>query len=163
MVQMPTAEEFAALQKVLAQATQTSESLAGELRITRAERDLLKEPLNKFKRQLFAAKSEASADHQKDMFFNEAEALGSAAHPAQQESEADDNTIEVPAHKRTKRGRKPLDPALPREMVRHELPESERVVSSRRCPASGDWCGGQRTARHHSAAGARDPPRAGHQ
>ncbi|WP_354595863.1 transposase [Hydrogenophaga sp. 2FB] len=104
---MPTAEEFAALQKALAQATQTSESLAGELRITRAERDLLEEPLNKFKRQLFAAKSEASADHQKDMFFNEAEALGSAAHPAQQESEADDNAIEVPAHKRTKRGRNP--------------------------------------------------------
>ena len=129
---MPTAEEFAALQKALAQATQTSESLAGELRITRAERDLLEEPLNKFKRQLFAAKSEASADHQKDMFFNEAEALGSAAHPAQQESEADDNAIEVPAHKRTKRGRKPLDPALPREVVRHELPESERV-----CPHDG--------------------------
>lgn len=36
----------------------TGESLAGELRITRAERDLLKEQLNKFKRQLFSAKSE---------------------------------------------------------------------------------------------------------
>lgn len=129
---MPTAEEFAALQKALAQATQTSESLAGELRITRAERDLLKEQLNKFKRQLFAAKSEASAGHQKDMFFNEAEALGSATQPAQEETEADDNTVEVPAHKRTKRGRKPLDPALPREVVRHELPESERV-----CPHDG--------------------------
>ena len=33
MIYMPTAEEFAALQKALAQATQTSESLAGELRI----------------------------------------------------------------------------------------------------------------------------------
>ncbi|NEY37228.1 IS66 family transposase, partial [Streptomyces sp. PRKS01-65] len=97
MVHMPTAEEFAALQKALAQATQTSESLAGELRITRAERDLLKEQLNKFKRQLFAAKSEASAGHQKDMFFNEAEALGSATQPAQEETEADDNTVEVPA------------------------------------------------------------------
>jgi transposase len=132
MVHMPTAEEFAALQKALAQATQTSESLAGELRITRAERDLLKEQLNKFKRQLFAAKSEARAGHQKDMFFNEAEALGSAAQPAQEETEADDNTVEVPGHKRAKRGRKPLDPALPREVVRHELPESERV-----CPQDG--------------------------
>ena len=36
MVHMPTAEEFAALQEALAQATHTSESLAGELRITRA-------------------------------------------------------------------------------------------------------------------------------
>lgn len=129
---MPTAEEFAALQKALAQATQTSESLAGELRITRAERDLLKEQLNKFKRQLFAAKSEASAGHQKDMFLNEAEALGATVMPAQEETQADDNTVEVPAHKRVKRGRKPLDPALPREVVRHELPESERV-----CPHDG--------------------------
>ena len=132
MVYMPTAEEFAALQKALAQATQTSESLAGELRITRAERDLLKEQLNKFKRQLFAAKSEASAGHQKDMFFNEAEALGAAAQPTQEETQADDSIVEVPGHKRAKRGRKPLDPALPREVVRHELPESERI-----CPHDG--------------------------
>ena len=136
---MPTAEEYAALQKALAQATAQQQeasachaSLIGELRITRAERDLLKEQLNKFKRQLFAAKSEASAGHQKDMFFNEAEALGAATQPAQEETQADDNTVEVPAHKRTKRGRKPLDPALPREVVRHELPESERV-----CPHDG--------------------------
>ncbi|MBS3998684.1 MAG: IS66 family transposase [Hydrogenophaga sp.] len=132
MVHMPTAEEFAALQEALAQARQTSESLAGELRITRAERDLLQEQLNKFKRQLFAAKSEVSAAHQKDMFFNEAEASGAATEPAQEETEAEDNTVEVPAHKRIKRGRKPLDPALPREVVRHELPESERV-----CPHDG--------------------------
>lgn len=30
-------------------------------------------------------------------------------------------------HSRKKGGRKPLDPALPRVEVRHELPESERV------------------------------------
>ena len=38
----------------------------------------------------------------------------------------------MPAHQRTKRGRKPLDPALPREVRRHELPEDERV-----CPHDG--------------------------
>jgi transposase len=37
--------------------------------------------------------------------------------------------------KRAKRGRKPLDPALPREVVRHELPEGERV-----CPHDGARC-----------------------
>lgn len=140
MVHMPTAEEFAALQKALAQATAQRQeaadrhaALIGELRITRAERDLLKEQLNKFKRQLFAAKSEVSAGHQKDMFFNEAESLGAAAQATQEECVADDNTVEVPGHKRKpKRGRKPLDPALPREVVRHELPESERV-----CPHDG--------------------------
>jgi transposase len=35
--------------------------------------------------------------------------------------------IDVPAHRRAKRGRKPLDPALPREVLRHELPDHERV------------------------------------
>lgn len=130
---MPTAEEFAALQKALAEAAQRSESLAGELRVVRTERDLLKEQLNKFKRQLFAAKSEVGGTHQKDMFFNEAEELGAAAEPAVEESVGEDEqTLDVPGHKRAKRGRKPLDPALPREIVRHELPESERV-----CPHDG--------------------------
>ena len=76
MVQMPTAEEYAALQKVLAEATRRSESLVGELRVVRTERDLLKEQLNMFKRQLFAARSEVLGVNQKDMFFNEAEELG---------------------------------------------------------------------------------------
>jgi transposase len=143
MEQTPTAEEYAAVLAALAEATAQSQdaaarhaSLVGELRVTRAERDLLKEQLNKFKRQLFAAKTEkmgqASATHQNDMFFNEAEQLGAGAQPAQQESGADDKTVDVPGHKRAKRGRKPLDPALPREVVRHELPESERV-----CPHDG--------------------------
>lgn len=130
MVSMPTPEEFAALQTALADALKRNESLAGELRVTRTERDLLKEQLNKFKRQLFAASSEATAQHQKDMFFNEAESLGAQATPAGEET--DDDKIDVPGHKRAKRGRKPLDPALPREVVRHELPEGERT-----CPHDG--------------------------
>jgi hypothetical protein len=40
------------------------------------------------------------------------------AQPAAEE--CDDDKITVPGHKRAKRGRKPLDPALPREVVRHE-------------------------------------------
>lgn len=129
MVRMPTPEEIAALQKALAEALRRSDELAGELRVVRTERDLLKEQLNRFKRQLFSAKSEVSGQ-QKDMFFNEAEAQGSSAQPTAEET--DDDHVEVPAHKRAKRGRKPLDPALPRELVRHELPEGERV-----CPRDG--------------------------
>ena len=107
------------------------EALKGELRITRTERDLLKERLNKFLRQLFAARSESLAN-QKELFFNEAEADGAAAQPAEEEP-ADDSTIDIPAHKRkARRGRKPLDPALPREVIRHELPEADRV-----CPHDG--------------------------
>ena len=129
MVDMPTPEEFAALQKALADALEDNASLKGELRVTRTERDLFKEQLSKFKRQLFAASSEASA-HQKDLFFNEAESLGAQAELAAEET--DDDKVDVPAYKRAKRGRKPLDPALPREVLRHELPEGERV-----CPHDG--------------------------
>ena len=134
MVRMPNAQELAALHQALADALRRSEEIAGELRVVRAERDLLKERLNRLERQLFAAKSEksgeASGPHQKDMFFNEAEAEGAKAQPTA-EQRADDH-LEVPAHKRAKRGRKPLDPALPREVVRHELPEAQRV-----CPHDG--------------------------
>ena len=128
MVRMPTAEEIAALRQALVDALARGEELAGELRVVRTERDLLKEQLNRFKRQLFDAKSEVSAAHQKDLFFNEAELEGAQAQPAA----AEDDKFDVPAHKRAKRGRKPLDPALPREVVRHELPEDERV-----CPHDG--------------------------
>ena len=134
MVAAPTPEQFAAMQQALAEALKRNEVLAGELRITRTERDLLKEQLNKFKRQLFAASSEVSGQHQKDMFFNEAESLGSQAEPAAEEpgQDGEDDKIDVPAHKRAKRGRKPLDPALPREVLRHELPQEQRV-----CPHDG--------------------------
>lgn len=124
MAHMPEAHEIEALKKALAQAQ-------SELRVVRTERDLLQEQLNRFKRQLFEAKSEAaSATHQKDLFFNEAEDQGARAQPVAQDGE--DDQVDVPAHKRTKRGRKPLDPALPREVVRHELPEGQRV-----CPHDG--------------------------
>src|SRR4051812_343066 len=150
MVSTPTPEEVAALRSALAEVLRRNQTLdaelaatavelknlGGELRVVRTERDLLKEQLNRFKRQLFEAKSEAAASvQQKNMFFNEAEAEGAKAQPAAEEAcedKAGDNQVEVPAHKRAKRGRKPLDPALPREVVRHELPEGERV-----CPHDG--------------------------
>ena len=131
MPDMPTSDDIAALRKALADALATNESLTGELRVTRTERDLLQEQVNRFKRQLFAAKSEACTQDQKDMFFNEAENLGATAEPAGEES--DDQGTPVAGHMRKlRRGRKPLDPALPREVVRHELPEVERV-----CPHDG--------------------------
>jgi transposase len=119
-----TVEEYEALRREIARTS-------GELRVVTVERDLLKEQLKAFQRQLFAAKSEVRGSEQKDLFLNEAEALAtSTAAPAQEEVGTPE--IEVPAHKRKKRGRKPLDPALPRVEVRHELPESERV-----CPHDG--------------------------
>ena len=127
----PSSQEVQALQEALEEAFRQGEKLTNENRLLRAERDLLKERLNKFLRKIFDAKSEASSQSQKDMFFNEAEVLGAASEPGAQE-EAEEGGIDVPAHKRAKRGRKPLDPNLPREVVRHELPESERI-----CPHDG--------------------------
>ena len=133
---MPDAQEFEALKRALADALERNEVLGGELRVLRTERDLLQERLKHFLRKLFDAKSEAAASvQQKELFFNEAEAEGAKAQPAAEEpghSEAGDAQVDVPAHKRARRGRKPLDAALPREVVRHELPEGERV-----CPHDG--------------------------
>ncbi len=109
------------------------ETLRSELRVVTVERDLLQERVNALLRQTFAAKSEARGTHQKDLFINEAEALAPTADtPAAQEAVPNDS-IKVEGHERKRRGRKPLDPALPREVVRHELPESERI-----CPHDGE-------------------------
>lgn len=59
--------------------------------------------------------------------FDEAEAEVLPEAPA-----AGDDNIEIPAHTRKKRGRKPLPAALPRVEVIHELPEAERC-----CPHDG--------------------------
>jgi transposase len=102
--------------------------LAHQLRLMTVERDLLKERLDAFLHRLFAAKSEARANPaQRDLFLNEAEAL--APQGASVAEEVTPEAVEVAGHSRKKRGRKPLDPHLPREIVRHELPEAERVCA----------------------------------
>jgi transposase len=115
-----------AIRAELAAALAERESLAGLLKTVTVERDLLQEKLKAFLRKLFDAKSEVRGTDQKDLFFNEAEILAPAGTPVAEETPAE---IEIPAHTRKKRGRKPLDPNLPREIVRHELPESERVCA----------------------------------
>lgn len=132
MVHMPTTNELDALREALADAVRRNEVLSGELRVARTERDLLQEKLNQITRRLFAAQSEAGTTAQKDLFFNEAEALAAKCEPPSEEP-ADEQTTTVGAHTRkAKRGRKPLDPALPREVVRHELPQDQRI-----CPHDG--------------------------
>jgi transposase len=120
-----TQEELKQLHEQLARSESQRQALQGELRVVRTERDLLKERLNTYLRRLFAAKSEARGSEQKDLFFNEAEALAPTL-------PAVENSVKVPAHSRAKRGRKPLDPALPREVIRHELSAAERI-----CPHDG--------------------------
>jgi len=105
------------------------EALRAQLQVVKVERDLLQERLKAFMRKLFAAKSEARAAEQRDMFLNEAEALAPtpATAPAREESDAG-APIKVGAHRRKKRGRKPLDAALPREIVRHDCPNRSASV-----------------------------------
>ncbi|MCM2496138.1 IS66 family transposase, partial [Burkholderia glumae] len=101
------------------------EEVRDTLRLVTAERDLAEERLRAYRHELFGAKSEARSSEQLGL-FNEAEALGTKATPAQE----DTAELAVAAHTRKKRGhRKPLDPNLPREVVRHELPESERFCA----------------------------------
>jgi len=119
-------EELNALIASRDEALSERETLKSLLKTVTVERDLLKEKLAAHLRQVFAAKSEARSSEQKDLFLNEAEALAPAGTPVAEETVPE---IEIPAHTRKKRGRKPLDPNLPREIVRHELPESERVCA----------------------------------
>jgi transposase len=102
--------------------------LAQQLRLVTVERDVFKQRIDALLHRLYAAKSEARANpSQRDLFLNEAEALAPNAAPVAEEARPD--AVEVAAHSRKKRGRKPLDPLLPREIVRHELPEAERVCA----------------------------------
>ncbi len=89
-------------------------AMEGEMRRLRVERDLLRAQPRAAKHKLFAARSEARGSEQRDLFRNEAEALGASATPAREDAA---DGVEVAAHRCVKRGRKPLDPDLPRERV----------------------------------------------
>ncbi len=102
--------------------------LAQQLRLVTVERDLFKQRIDALLHRLYAAKSEARANPaQRDLFLNEAEALAPQGAPIAEEVTPE--AVEVAGHRRQKRGRKPLDPHLPREIVRHELPEAERICA----------------------------------
>jgi transposase len=95
------------------------------------EIERLKEELRLARHKQFGASSE-KADAGQHQLFNEAEVLGAEA-PAGEGEE-----VTVPAHKRARGKRKPLDDRLPRQRIEHDIPESEKL-----CP-----CGsGQRRPR----------------
>jgi transposase len=110
------------------------DSLVGENRILRVQRDLLQEKLNKLMRKVFAASSEAMGTHQKDMFFNEAEALAAATKAAAHAGRGR-RWPERCCRPQTRQARaQATGPALPRHVVRHELSESRAGLPARwRC------------------------------
>jgi len=83
----------------------------------------LQEQLNLALARRYAASSEKFSPNQ-IWLFDEAELDSEAATGT--DTDSDDAEIIVTAHKRKKRGRKPLPPHLPRIDVIHELPEAER-------------------------------------
>lgn len=86
----------------------------------------LREYVRLLKHQRFGRTSEKAPREQLGL-FNEAEVLADAA-----EKEDESAGIEVAAHTRSPRGRKPLPSFLPRVEIVHDLAESEKV-----CPADG--------------------------
>ena len=88
------------------------------------ENRLLREQLALLKAGRFGRSSETIPAEQYRL-FNEAEATEAEA-PTEQE------TIDVPAHRRKKGGRKPLPENLPRKDVIHDLSDAEKV-----CPHDG--------------------------
>jgi FtsZ-binding cell division protein ZapB len=79
-------EEFDALIAARDEALAERETLRGEVRNLKVERDLLQEKLTAFLRKLFDAKSEVRGTDQKDMFFNEAEVLAPVGSAVAEES-----------------------------------------------------------------------------
>jgi transposase len=88
------------------------------------ELKLLREYIRLLKHYRFGRSSEKSGELQGDL-FNEAE-------HAVVDSEGDEEEVQVEAHGRKKRGRKPIPASLPREEVLHDLPEGEK-----HCPHDG--------------------------
>lgn len=75
----------------------------------------------------FAKRSERQAKPARDemqyRLFDEAELV------AEDEPEQESEKIQVPAHSRAKRGRKPISPVYPREGVVHDIPENEKTCA----------------------------------
>jgi len=95
----------------------------------KVENERLAEAVRLLKSQRFGRSSERSPAEQLGI-FNEAEVEADAERDAA-EAEAEDATVEVPAHTRRKRGgRKPLPEHLPRIEVRRDLDDHEKICSN---------------------------------
>ena len=120
----PEPDAIAALKALLETRDTTITSL-------RALNAILEEKLRLAAIQQFAPTSEKLASlAQRDLFFNEAEALGTKP-----ESETQAAEIVVPEHKRPRGKRRAIDPNLPRKRIEHDIADDKKT-----CP-----CGCQLT------------------
>ncbi|WP_455550400.1 transposase domain-containing protein, partial [Cupriavidus pinatubonensis] len=126
--------------QLLRSAAKERDALKGELRVVTVERDLLLERLKAFQRKLFGATSEVRGSQQKDLFLNEAETLAPTAATLPAQEEEGTPGIEVAGHKRKKRGRKPLDPAVERQLLWPVERQLSWPVGWGNCCSSGRHC-----------------------
>ncbi len=89
-----------------------------------AEIKLLKEQLKFFKNMVFNRISEKETVEDKQLFLFE---MPEELFPLAEKMNDEEPIIEVPAHKRKKRGRKPIPDNLPRVDALHDIPESEKL------------------------------------
>ena len=89
-----------------------------------AEIKLLKEQLKFFKNMVFSRKSEKETVEDKQLSLFE---MPEELFPLAEKMNDEEPIIEVPAHKRKKRGRKPIPDNLPRVDALHDIPESEKL------------------------------------
>jgi transposase len=90
---------------------------------------ILEEQLRLATHRTFAPSSEKLSSLGHPDLFNEAEALGSGA-DAEWASEAPGkNAITVPTHTRERGKRKPIDAALPRQRIEHDIPDSQKTCA----------------------------------
>jgi transposase len=80
--------------------------------------DSLTEELRLALHRKFGRSSEKIDPSQQDLFEEDV--------PSEEESNSEEQ-ITVPAHRRTKKGRKPLDSSIPREDIIHDIPEEEKI------------------------------------
>ncbi len=96
------------LQKQNAQQSQFIEQLLEQIQLARHQR--------------FGSSSERASADQMALSFNEAEAaVGTAQEDSESAIDADDDRLTVSSYRRTRAGRRPLPPELPRVEVVHEL------------------------------------------
>ena len=116
-----------ALKSLVADQLARNEQLTTENQRYKVQVLTLTEQLNLALARRYAASSEKLSPDQISL-FDEAELDGEAGHDAATDAsaEAGADEVMVAAHKRNKRGRKPLPDHLPRADVIHELAENER-------------------------------------
>jgi hypothetical protein len=120
-------DDINALKALVAEQAAHNQQLLAEKQQLNARVLSLQEQLNLALARRYAASSEKLSPDQIRL-FDEAECEANLEVGEEDDSE----TVNVPAHSRKKRGRKPLPDTLPRVEVVHEIPEDQR-----HCPHDG--------------------------